>query len=173
MSEEILSPGADAAGASAHAGDQRGGCLCGAVRFIAEDVPARVGVCHCPMCQRWTGTGLAEVSVPEDKVHWRGLSKIRVYASSDWGERAFCGTCGSGLWFRVTEEGGFSGNYDIPLGLFDDTTPFELAYEIYTDFRPPALRYQGQGQVMLTRAECVEKFPRLAEDGATGSAETN
>lgn len=146
-----------------HTRDHKGGCLCGAVRFIAEDVPDRVGVCHCPMCQKWTGTGLAEVSVPEDKVHWRGLSQIRTYKSSDWGERAFCGKCGSGLWFRVTEEGEFSGNYDIPLGLFDDTSGFELAYEIYTDFRPEALRYQGQGQVMLTRAECVAKFPRLAE----------
>lgn len=146
-----------------HIESLRGGCLCGAVRFLAEDVAPRFGICHCPMCRKWTGSSLAEVAVPEGQVHWRGVSNIRTYRSSDWGERAFCGKCGTGLWFRVTEEGDFSGNYDIPLGLFDDTAPFALAYEIYTDHRPAALRYEDRGQVTLTRAECVEKFPRLEE----------
>lgn len=141
----------------------KGGCLCGSVRFIAEAVPAQVGVCHCPSCQRWTGSSLAEVSVPEASVSWSGLSRIKIFKSSEWGERAFCSKCGSGLWFRVTEEGEWSGKYDIPLGLFDDKSGFELAYEIYTDKRPDALHYQEQGQVKLTRAECVAKFPKLGE----------
>ena len=140
-----------------------GGCMCGAIRFEADNVPLKVGVCHCPMCQRWTGTGLAEVSIPELQVAWRGLSQIQVFSSSDWGERAFCKKCGSGLWFRITEEGEWSGNYDIPLGLFDDPSGFELAYEIYVDHRPPMLVYEDKGQVQLTRAECVAKFPRLDE----------
>lgn len=139
-----------------------GQCLCGAVRFTARNVAVRVGVCHCDMCQRWTGVGLAEVSIPEKQVSWDG-DTIQTYASSAWGERAFCNRCGSGLWFRMTEDGDFSGTYDIPLGLFEDRGAFILSHEIFVDHRSVSMHLEDQGQRQLTRAECVEKFPRLDE----------
>lgn len=140
-----------------------GQCLCGAVRFQAENVPGHASVCHCRMCQRWTGSAFVEVSVPTSDVTWTGLDKIRAFASSDWGERAFCTTCGSHLYFRVTQQGAFFGKTDIPLGLFDQTQGFALKAEIYIDHKPASYAFADQGQRRMTRADCVAAFPVLAE----------
>lgn len=141
---------------------KRGGsCLCGAVSFTARDVPSQAGICHCPMCRRWTGSAYIEVDVPEDDVAWQGTGHIAVYPSSSWGERAFCRRCGTHLYFRMTAENEFSGKYAIPMGLFDDPEGFEIAYEIYFDHKPSSYGFEDRGQPRLTRADCVARFPLL------------
>ena len=132
--------------------------MCGAVRFVARDVPGTFGVCHCPMCQKWAGGALFEVSLPEAQVSWEG--EVKTFASSALAERAFCGICGSALYFRMTEQNEWSGTYDIPLGLFDDTAGFAISHEIYVDRQ--VVQLADQGQTRLTRADCVAKFPALA-----------
>lgn len=138
-----------------------GGCLCGAVRFTARDVPAKLGVCHCSQCQTWTGSALFEVSVPEDQVDWVG-DTLTTYTSSDWAERAFCNRCGTGLYFRMTlKDSDWGGAYDMPLGIFDVPPTTKVNHEIYVD---KALIFLAEtGQARLTRADCVAKFPKLDE----------
>ena len=141
--------------------DRTGGCLCGAVRFQARDVPDDFGACHCPMCRRWTGSALLGVSVPEGNVVWAGGEHIRVYPSSSWAERAFCARCGSGLWFRVTQESEWSGVLELPIGLFDDPGGLTMTSEIYIDTKPDSFAYAGEGRALMTRADCVAKFAAL------------
>lgn len=139
-----------------------GGCLCGAVRFAARDVPVKVAICHCEMCRRWTGSALVEVSVPQAQVDWQGGESIAHRQTSEWAERAWCAECGSGLYFRMTAETEFSGTYDIPLGLFDEPNGFHIAHEIYIDHKPDSFAYEGgASRKMLTRADCVAQFPLL------------
>lgn len=141
-----------------------GHCLCGAVSFRATEVPKTIGVCHCEMCRRWTGSALLEVSVPIENVTWEGAEHIATRATSSWGERAWCRECGSGLYFRMTEEGGeWGGKYDIPLGLFDEPDGFTMTHEIYIDHKPDSFAYVGDHRKM-TRADCVAKAPFLDED---------
>lgn len=144
-----------------------GHCLCRAVSFRATEVPETIGVCHCEMCRRWTGSALVEVSVPEENVTWTGDQHIAKRATSPWAERAWCTECGTGLWFRMTQDGEWSGKYDIPLGIFDDPNGFTLTHEIYIDHKPDSFAYAGENHKRLTRAECVEKAPFLDNRNTT------
>lgn len=144
-----------------------GGCLCGAVRFAARDVPLTAGVCHCEMCRRWTGSALIEVSLPDAQIDWQGEGRIARRQTSAWGQRGWCADCGSALFFRMTAENEFSGGYDIPLGLFDDPNGFRITHEIYIDHKPDSFAYAGQDdRKLLTRADCVAKFPLLDSEQA-------
>lgn len=146
---------------------RRGGCLCGAVRFEAREVPDTVGICHCEMCRRWTGSSLIEVSLPERNVTWSGAEHIATRATSAWAERAWCRECGSCLYFKVTQAGEWAGGLDMPLGIFDDPDGFAITHEIYVDFKSDSYAYAGEaGRRRLTRADCVARFPALAEDGS-------
>lgn len=148
-------------------GEKTGGCHCGAVRFTARDVPDTASICHCKMCRRWTGSALVGVSLPEGNVTWEGEAHIKTLQSTRWAERAWCQRCGSHLWFRVTLASAFSGEVEIPLGLFDDPDGFVVTSEIYIDKKPDAYAFDGaDSRTQMTRAECVAKFSVLGEDEA-------
>ncbi len=134
-----------------------GGCMCGAVRFSARNVPTHFGACHCEMCRRWTGMALVAASVPHAGIDWQGEAHIRTLQSSAWAERAWCQRCGTGLFYHVTMDGPMSTNYEIPVGLFDDTVGMEMTSEIYIDHGVPGLHFEGKHE-RLTRAETLKKF---------------
>jgi|GEM_PF-88733 len=138
-------------------GARHGKCMCGAVSFRALDVPDEFGACHCEMCRRWTGAALLAVTVPEGHVTFTGQQHIKRLQSSPWAERAWCDRCGSHLWYRVTDGGVWSGNYELPIGLFDDTSGMRLTSEIYHDVKPDAFSFADETEKM-TRAEVFEKF---------------
>lgn len=147
--------------------EKKGGCLCGAVRFVARNVPSTFGVCHCPSCRRWTGSALFEVSVKTDDLTWTGAEHIAVRATSDWAERAWCRECGTNLYFRTTKEGEWFGGTDLPLGIFDDPNGFTVTHEIYTDHAPEGIQLQDSGQKRLTRADVVAINPDLDDGSAS------
>ncbi len=131
--------------------------MCGAVRFTAQNVPTHFGVCHCEMCRRWTGMALVAATVPHTGIDWQGEAHIRTLQSSDWAERAWCQRCGTGLFYHVTLEGPMSENYEIPVGLFDDTEGMEMASEIFSDDGVPGVHFKGEHE-RLTRAQTLKKF---------------
>lgn len=97
-----------------------GGCLCGAVRYEISGEPKFSPLCHCRMCQRWTGSAmLATVAFGRDAVVFT-QGEPRVYWSSDVSERGFCSDCGSSLFTRYASGGAFDGIIFIALGTLDD-----------------------------------------------------
>ncbi|MEL6464937.1 MAG: GFA family protein [Pseudomonadota bacterium] len=138
-----------------------GGCLCGAVRFVACNVPTSFGICHCTSCRRWTGSALCEVSVQTEDLTWTGTEHIATRASSGWAERAWCRVCGTNLYFRQTKQDKWFGATDLPLGLFDDPDGFTLTHEIFVDHAPNGLRFEDTGQKRLTRDEVVALNPMV------------
>lgn len=136
-----------------------GHCLCGAVRITVADHDPRIGACHCRMCQRWSGGLFLCFDAEAGGVHVEG--PVTRYQSSEFAERAFCGTCGSHLWMRDTTDG--EAIYDLMPGLFDEAAKWPLRSEIYTDRAFAAIRLEG-GHRRATRAEYESKNAHLTGD---------
>jgi hypothetical protein len=125
-----------------------GHCLCGAVTITVTAMHAEVDVCHCAMCQRWGGAFYAGVKGEAAEI--KGEDAITIYRSSPWAERAFCGTCGSNLWYRFlpTDARSFlAGLFDLPKG-------FGIEQQIFVDEKPDWYDL-AQESPMLTGAEVI------------------
>lgn len=97
-----------------------GGCLCGAVRFVASGEPYRVGVCHCMDCRKHHGTPFyASAIYPEDAVRIEG-------ETAHYGTRHFCPACGSSVFARSGDE------IEVNLGALDAPSQFTPTYELWT-----------------------------------------
>ena len=83
-----------------------GGCMCGAVRYELRSDPFDCGWCHCRTCQLNSGApAMAFASVKDgDWVMTGGESAVRTIRSSSFGQRTFCGECGTPLHVRVDHQ---------------------------------------------------------------------
>ena len=77
-----------------------GGWQCGAVRFAVSEVPARISICHCRMCQKASGAPFASFADIEHKHFTWTRGKPAAFQSSSIAERDFCPACGTPLSFR-------------------------------------------------------------------------
>ncbi|MCX9147481.1 GFA family protein [Erythrobacter sp. WG] len=125
-----------------------GRCLCGAVTITVEAMEAQVDICHCAMCQRWSGAFYA--GVKGENVTVEGEAAVTAYRSSEWAERAFCGTCGSNLWYRFLP----TGSRSFLAGLFDLPTGFGIERQIFVDEKPDWYDI-AQESPMLTGEEII------------------
>ena len=108
-----------------------GNCLCGAVSFTATLPGDGIQLCHCAQCQRWTGGGpLAVVRVSD--VELTGTDHIEPFHASAHGERAFCKSCGTPLyWPMQGKDPAF-----LTVGMLQDQSDLTVREEIFVDQRP-------------------------------------
>ena len=100
-----------------------GGCLCGAVRFVASGRPYRVGLCHCLDCRKHHGALFhASAIFPDDAVTVDGETR-------DYAGRFFCPKCGSSVFSRSGDE------IEVNLGALDATDRLTPTYELWTSRR--------------------------------------
>lgn len=135
-----------------------GHCLCGAVRVTVTDLSPEMHACHCENCRRQGMIGFS-VAVPEANLSLTGEDAVGIYASSDWGSRGFCKTCGSNLWFRAT---GAGSPYYLSPGLLDDLSGLTLVDEIFIDKKPAAYDFAGPTQ-RLTGTQFFDMIASSAE----------
>jgi hypothetical protein len=131
--------------------------MCGAIEIAARNVPQIFGACHCDMCKRWTGNTFNGVSVAHADLTLTGADAMKVIKSSDWAERAFCGSCGSPIWYRVTEDGPYSKTVSLAIGLLDDWDGMTLGHAFYTD-RKTSVHVRPEGCKDYTEAETLAMF---------------
>lgn len=127
-----------------------GHCLCGAVMITVNARQAEVDICHCAMCARWGGAFYAGVKGEGAEV--TGEAAVTIYRSSPWAERAFCGTCGSNLWYCFLPTGGRS----FLAGLFDLPKGFGIEQQIFVDEKPDWYDI-AQESLMLTGKQVIAK----------------
>lgn len=114
-----------------------GGCLCGAVRFVARGQPFRVGICHCMDCRKHHGALFHASAI------FSGGAVTISGAVGDYAGRCFCPRCGSSVFSRSGDE------VEINLGSLDVPDQFRPTYELWTIRReawlppfPLARRYE-------------------------------
>jgi hypothetical protein len=107
-----------------------GGCNCGQVRFEVSGEPVRVGLCHCEVCRRETGSfgnlfavwRAENASVTGETRSWRLLTD----------NRHFCPICGSSV-FGIVEG---ADEIEVRVGALDEA-PADLTptYELWVGRR--------------------------------------
>ncbi len=103
----------------------KGQCLCGSVTIDVAD-NHELHACHCNHCRKWGGS--AAFTFLSQGIQTQNVNNVAHYQSSDWGERGFCQTCGTHLYFHQLG----TDNYYLSAGLFDDVD-FKLVSQIFID----------------------------------------
>ncbi|HEY2615866.1 MAG TPA: GFA family protein [Acetobacteraceae bacterium] len=113
-----------------------GGCLCGAVRYVAESEPLFVGYCYCADCRKASGSGFIPfMGFASSAVRFSGRTRqfrSRSFRGSD-AVRNFCPVCG-GLVFGG--EVGKDVSHTIYAGSLDDPSRFQPKIAIFVRDRP-------------------------------------
>ena len=77
-----------------------GGCLCGNVRYEVTEKALGSMLCHCRMCQKFSGAPILGGTTFETEALRFTKGGPKFYQSSKIAERGFCGDCGTALVYR-------------------------------------------------------------------------
>jgi hypothetical protein len=113
-----------------------GGCMCGAVTYVANGAPIVVAQCHCEECRRLSGTGHSVgamfstemVSIAGDLNEYRYLSGADSHVT-----KGFCATCGSPISGINTR---LPNHITLPLGSMDDARDLAIQVVIFERDKP-------------------------------------
>jgi hypothetical protein len=112
---------------------RKGGCLCGAVRYVLKGEPQAIGICHCTHCQRQSGS-IFSFNLLISEADYEQSGETTVYVDKgDSGQpvyRHFCGRCGSPVWTTVAAA---PGKVVVRAGTLDNMEGFQPQTEIYAD----------------------------------------
>ncbi|MCW4114518.1 GFA family protein [Aurantimonas sp. MSK8Z-1] len=136
-------------------------CLCGGIRIDADFETVEVGACHCDICRRWAAGPFMAVGNAENVV-LAGIDQLGVYQSSGWGERGFCTTCGTPLFWRSQDEQ----HYAISATALEDLGDPAFTMQIFIDSKPDWYDFANETQTM-TGAEFLAQFAS-SEDKPNG-----
>jgi hypothetical protein len=108
--------------------------MCGTVRYELQSEPFDCGWCHCRTCQLSSGTpAQAFASLKRgDWVPTSGGDSVRMIRSSSFGQRYFCGACGTPLYVTVDHQ---PDTLDFSVVTLDDPEAFPPEYHIFWSSR--------------------------------------
>ena len=114
-----------------------GGCLCGAVRFVATGQPIGVYWCHCQSCRRHTGAPVSVFAAFEPKNYRVTKGEITKFDSTPGRtRRGFCARCGSTLTCESLPE---IRETHFHVGAFDQAAQLQPTRQYFSEERLPWL----------------------------------
>lgn len=134
-----------------------GGCLCGSVRYEVTDKALGSMLCHCRMCQRYSGAPILEGTTFSAESFRLIKGEPKVYQSSEIAERGFCPDCGSPIFYRG-RIGYWTDWIVVTTGSFDEPQKFPPTYHLGVESSLPWLKVLDD----LPRTTCGES-PSLVE----------
>lgn len=103
-----------------------GSCLCGEVQISLEVDKIDIGICHCDYCRKQNaGPAFTLNAADPEAFHINEWEKVKLFSSSENGQRGFCSNCGTYVCFRskTTERCAFNAElFQNNLEEFDFTT---------------------------------------------------
>jgi hypothetical protein len=118
-------------------GDEiEGGCICGAVRFVARGEPKSVFWCHCQSCRRHSGAPVSVFVAFERDAYAVTTGEIASFNSSPGTRRGFCSRCGSTL---TCESAKLPNETHFHVGVFDDPARFTPSKHLFRNEQLPWL----------------------------------
>jgi hypothetical protein len=113
-----------------------GGCLCGALRYVADGEPLFMGHCYCADCRRASGSGFIPfMAFPSSAVRFNGTSRTFTSKAAN-GRDAVRNSCPSCSSLVFGGELGKSETFTIYAGSLDDPSSFHPKVAIFTRGRP-------------------------------------
>jgi hypothetical protein len=114
-----------------------GGCLCGAVRYVAREAPLGARICHCRLCQKAQGAPfLSQASFPKRSVTIAG--QTAAHPSSHRLLRHFCPACGTRLFVEPIDAPERLG---VSLATLDDPDDIRPEMHIWTSSQLDWVRF--------------------------------
>ena len=106
-----------------------GGCLCGAVRFVATGKPKAIYWCHCRSCRSHTGAPVSVFALFDRETYIVTKGEITKFDSTPGKtQRGFCSRCGSTLTCESLPD---PTETHFHIGAFDRTAQLEPAKKHY------------------------------------------
>ncbi|OTG87507.1 aldehyde-activating protein [Acinetobacter sp. ANC 4558] len=128
-----------------------GQCLCGKVRFSLEILNHEVHVCHCSMCRQQSSGILMSIDIKPASLLFNDQTFLKIYDSSEWGERGFCQECGTSLFWRLKNNEYANVNV-FALNLPEDDLHFDS--EIFIEQKPKFYDFKNNTK-KLTEADVL------------------
>ncbi len=111
----------------------QGGCLCGAVRFVATGQPKGVYWCHCQSCRRHSGAPVSVFVAFERAAYTLTKGEIARFESTPGRTtRGFCARCGSTLTCEVVS---LPTETHFHLGAFDEAARLKPTRHVFREER--------------------------------------
>jgi hypothetical protein len=101
--------------------------MCGKVRYRVDGPLRAIIICHCEQCRRMTGHFLAATAARRATFTLQGAESVVWYAASSTARRAFCGNCGSTLFWDGIGRDFIS----IAAGTLDDSRGLSIDCHIF------------------------------------------
>jgi hypothetical protein len=118
----------------------KGGCLCGGVRYRVSGWLRDIVACYCTQCARTSGNFVAATSAPLSQLSFDAKETLTWYRSSQAAERGFCRRCGGNLfWRRLGSE-----TISIMAGTLEPPTHLRITRHIFVASKPDYFEINDQ-----------------------------